>query len=113
LGTSNTGVGVQNVTIQNIGIDANSDKKGDRPHAKGYYNCIHLIDSDNTAIRDCTLHDSLGDGLQAKTSANIKLYNNLVHKMGHECFYEIGSQNIEAQNNRNYRIITEQMMLRI
>jgi hypothetical protein len=27
LGTFNTVVGVQNVTIQNIGIDANSDKK--------------------------------------------------------------------------------------
>jgi hypothetical protein len=51
-------------------------------------------------------HDSLGDCLQAKTSANIKLYNNLVHKMGHECFYGIGSQNIEVHNNRNYRIIT-------
>jgi hypothetical protein len=33
--------------------------------------------------------------------------------MGHECFYEIGSQNTEAQNNRNYRIITEKMTLRL
>ena len=94
------GVGVQNVTIKNIEIDANSDQNSDKPHGKGFYNCIHFIDSDNIDVYNCTFHDSLGDGLRVKTSTNIKFYNNLVYKLGHEGFYGIDSQNFECFNNR-------------
>jgi len=95
-----SGTGIHNVTIRNLEIDANSNGNAETPHGKGYYNCIHVIDCDSAEVYNCTLHDGLGDGLRTKTSTNIKFYNNLVYRLGHEGFYGIDSENIECFNNR-------------
>jgi hypothetical protein len=95
-----SGTGCQNVTIRDLEINANSDGNAENTHGKGYYNCIHVIDCDSIEVYNCTFHDGLGDGLRAKTSTNIKFYNNNCYRLGHEGFYGIDSQNIEAFNNR-------------
>ena len=95
-----SGISVQNVTIRNLEVNANSDGNKETQHGKGFYNIIHVIDCDNVQVYNCSFHDGLGDGLRTKTSTNIKFYNNLVYKLGHEGFYGIDSQNIECFNNR-------------
>ncbi len=95
-----SGICVQNVTIRDLEINANSNGNSETPHGAGFYNCIHMIDCENVQVYDCTFHDSLGDGLRTKTSRNIKFYNNLVYRLGHEGFYGVDSQNIECFNNR-------------
>jgi hypothetical protein len=95
-----SGTGVQNITIRDIEINANSDGNSETPHGAGFYNCIHVTDCSNIQVFNCTFHDSLGDGLRTKTSTNIKFYNNLAYRLGHEGFYGIDSQNIECFNNR-------------
>ena len=95
-----SGICVQNVTIRDLEINANSNRNSETPHGAGFYNCIHMIDCENVQVYNCTFHDSLGDGLRTKTSRNIKFYNNLVYRLGHEGFYGVDSQNIECFNNR-------------
>ena len=95
-----SGICVQNVTIRDLEINANSNGNSETPHGAGFYNCIHMIDCENVQVYDCSFHDSLGDGLRTKTSRNIKFYNNLVYRLGHEGFYGVDSQNIECFNNR-------------
>jgi parallel beta-helix repeat protein len=95
-----SGTRVQNVTIRNLEINANSDGNSETPHGEGFYNCIYMVDSENVRVYNCTFHDSLGDGLRTKTSKNIKFYNNLVFRLGHEGFFGIESQDIECFNNR-------------
>jgi hypothetical protein len=51
-------------------------------------------------VYNCTLKNGLGDGLRIKSSTNIKFYNNLVSRLGHDGFFGIDSQNIECFNNR-------------
>jgi len=46
------------------------------------------------------MHDSLGDGFRVKTSTNIEFHDNTAYRLGHDVFYGIDSQNIEAYNNR-------------
>lgn len=91
---------VQNVTIRNFEINANSNGNSETPHGAGFYNCIYMIDCDNVQVYNCTFHDSLGDGLRIKRCENIKFYNNFVYRLGHEGFYGIDSQYIECFNNR-------------
>ncbi len=95
-----SGNGVQNVTIRNLKINANSNGNSETPHGAGYYNCIYMIDCDNVQVYNCTFHDGLGDGLRIKRSKNIEFYNNLVYRLGHEGFFGIESQYIECFNNR-------------
>jgi hypothetical protein len=95
-----SGVGVKNVTIRDLEINANSDGNTETLHGAGFYNCIYTIDCENVKVHNCTFHDSLGDGLRTKTSKNIKFYNNLVYRLGHDGFFGIESQNIECFNNR-------------
>jgi hypothetical protein len=95
-----SGNGVHNVTIRNVEIDANSGGNAETSHGKGFYNCIHVIDCDSINVYNCTFHDGLGDGLRTKTSTNIKFYNNLVYRLGHDGFFGIDSKNIECFNNR-------------
>jgi hypothetical protein len=64
-----SGISVQNVTIRNLEVNANSDNQNEN-HGKGWYNCIHVIDCDSISIYNCTIHDSLGDGCRVKTSTN-------------------------------------------
>jgi parallel beta-helix repeat protein len=91
---------VQNVTIRNLEINANSNGNSETPHGAGFYNCIYMIDCDNVQVYNCTFHNSLGDGLRTKRCENIKFYNNLVYRLGHEGFYGIDSQYIECFSNR-------------
>ena len=94
------GQGVHNVIIRNLEINANSDNQ-DEPHGEGYYNCIYCTDCDSVKVYKCVFHDSLfGDGLRTKTSTNIKYYNNVCYRLGHEGFYGIDSQKIECYNSR-------------
>ncbi len=95
-----SGTDVYNVTIRNLEINANSDGNSETPHGAGYYNCIYITGCENIQVYNCTLHDGLGDGLRTKSSTNIKFYNNLVSRLGHEGFYGIDSQHIECFNNR-------------
>jgi len=95
-----SGTDVYNVTIRNLEINANSDGNPETPHGAGYYNCIYVTGCENIQVYNCTLHDGLGDGLRTKSSTNIRFYDNLVSKLGHEGFYGIESQNIECFNNR-------------
>jgi hypothetical protein len=100
--------GKQNVIICNIEFNGNSvnnqdvasKTKNGKAHGNGFYNFIHAIDCDNITVSNCLMHDSLGDGFRAKTSTNVKFYDNTAYKLGHDCFYGIDSQNIEAFNNR-------------
>jgi Disaggregatase related/Pectate lyase superfamily protein len=95
-----SGTDVYNVTIRDLEINANSNGNSETPHGAGYYNCISVTGCENIQVYNCTLHDGLGDGLRTKSSTNIKFYNNLVSRLGHEGYYGIDSQNIECFNNR-------------
>ncbi|MGB9929953.1 MAG: right-handed parallel beta-helix repeat-containing protein [Methanosarcina sp.] len=95
-----SGTGIRNITIRNLEFDANSGGNSETPHGAGFYNCIHVTDCEDVKVYNCTLHDSLGDGLRTKTSRNIKFYNNCAYQLGHEGFFGIESQGIECFNNR-------------
>ncbi len=108
-----SGQGVHNVTIQNIELFGNdqrqdntrvwyghSGKEAPKRWGQGYYNFIHVIDCDSMKVSNCLMHDSLGDGFRVKTSTNIKFHDNTAYRLGHDVFYGIDSQNIEAYNNR-------------
>lgn len=96
-----SGEGKHNITIRNLEIDGNSENNNFLGlHGKGYYVLIHVIDCDSITVNNCLLHDGDCDGLRTKTSTNIKFYNNTAYRLGHDCFYGIESQNIEAYNNR-------------
>jgi len=108
-----SGIGVQNATIKNLEINGNDKNQDNTPTwsghdgkgegkrwGQGYYNFIHVIDCDSVDVNNCLMHDSLGDGFRTKTSTNIKFYNNTAYRLGHDVFYGIDSQNIEAYNNR-------------
>ena len=95
-----SGTDVYNVTIRNLEINANSDGNPETPHGAGYYNCIYVTGCKNIQVYNCTLKNGLGDGLRIKSSTNIKFYNNLVSRLGHDGFFGIDSQNIECFNNR-------------
>jgi parallel beta-helix repeat protein len=95
-----SGTGVYNVTVRNLEINANSGGNFETPHGAGYYNCIYVTGCENISVYNCTLHNGLGDGLRTRSSSNIKFYNNLVSRLGHEGFFGIESQNIECFNNR-------------
>jgi len=94
-----TGSGKHNIIIRNIDFDGN-DRDQNEPRGHGYYNFIHVIDCDSVEVSGCTLHDSLGDGLRAKTSTNVKFYNNKAYRLGHDGLYVIDSKNVEAYNNQ-------------
>ena len=97
-----------NIKIKNIefnGNDKNNQDVGERTAngkawGNGFYNFIHCIDCDSVEVSGCLMHDSLGDGLRAKTSTDIKFYDNTAYRLGHDVFFGIDSQNIEAYNNR-------------
>ena len=93
-------VGNHNITIAAFEIDGNHDKNTDRNRGQGYYNMIHLMDSKNIRVHDMYMHDGHGDGLRVENSSNISFFNNKVYKLGHDGFYAIGCQHIEAWNNR-------------
>ena len=93
------GAGLRNITIEGIDFNANADGNDDTPHGRGYYNCIHLINSRNVTVRNCLFHDGKGDGLRTKCCENVKFYNNIAYKLGHDCFYAIDSESVLAWNN--------------
>lgn len=95
-----SGTDVQNVTIRNLEINANSGGNSETPHGAGYYNCIFVTGCEGLKVYNCTLQDSLGDGLRTKSCTNVKFYNNLVSRLGHDGFFGIDSHNIECFNNR-------------
>ena len=102
------GTGVQNVVIKNIEFNGNSDNNQDvgrkthngKAWGNGYYNFIHVVDSDSIIVENCIMYDGLGDGLRAKTSTNIIFRDNHIWRMGHEGAFFIDSKNIKAYNNR-------------
>lgn len=93
------GTGLHNVTIEGIEFNVNADGNDEIPHGRGYYNCIHLISCSDIIVRDCAFHDGKGDGLRTKYCSNVKFYNNVAYKLGHDCFFGIDSENISAWNN--------------
>ena len=108
-----SGTGVQNVTIRGIKFDGNdanqlntpvwyghSGKEDGKRWGQGYYNIIHVIDCDSITVDNCIMCNSLGDGFRVKTSTNIGFFANTCFRLGHDAFYAIDSQNIEAYNNR-------------
>jgi hypothetical protein len=95
-----SGISVQNVTIRYLEINANSGGNSGTPHGAGFYNCIHMINCENVQVYNCIFHDGLGDGLRTKKSIDIRFYNNLVYRLGHDGFFGIESQNVECFNNR-------------
>lgn len=102
------GTGVQNVVIKNIEFNGNSDNNQDvglkthngKAWGNGYYNFIHVIDSDSITVENCLMRDGLGDGLRAKTSTNIIFRNNEAYRLGHEGAYFIDCENVEASGNQ-------------
>lgn len=95
-----SGADINNVTLRNLEINANSDGNTESPHGAGYYNCIYVNDSRNIQVYNCTLQNGLGDGLRTKSSTNISFYNNQVSRLGHDGFFGIDCQNINCFNNR-------------
>ncbi len=102
------GTSVQNVVIKNIEFNGNcennrdiaSKTKNGKAWGNGFYNFIHVIDCDSIEVSGCLMHDSWGDGFRVKTSTNCKFFGNTAYRLGHDVFYAIDSQNIEAYNNR-------------
>ncbi len=92
--------GVDRVTIKGFEINGNHDKNEDKMKGQGYYNMISFLDSQNIDVHGMYLHDGHGDGLRVERSSNIKFYNNKVYKLGHDGFYSIDCQNVEAWKNR-------------
>ena len=89
-----SGIGVSNVVIRNIEFDGNDKNNQDvetktangKAWGNGYYNFIHVIDSDSITVENCLMHDSLGDGLRTKTSTNIIFKDNTAYRLGHDAF---------------------------
>ncbi|MHC1756430.1 MAG: right-handed parallel beta-helix repeat-containing protein [Methanosarcina sp.] len=91
--------GESNITIKGFEMDGNHDGNTDKKKGAGYYNLIHFINSTNIQVHNLYMHDSHGDGLKVENSSNIQFYDNKVYKLGHDGFYGIQSQYMEAWNN--------------
>jgi hypothetical protein len=92
--------GIHGVTIKGFEINGNHDNNGDQKRGEGYYNMIHFLNSDNIKVHDMYMHNGHGDGLRVERSSNIQFYNNKVYKLGHDGFYAIDCQILEAWNNK-------------
>ena len=92
--------GIHGVTIKGFEINGNHDNNEDRKKGEGYYNMIHFLNSNNIKVHDMYMHNGHGDGLRVERSSNIQFYNNKVYKLGHDGFYAIDCQILEAWNNK-------------
>lgn len=75
-------------------------KTEDRLVGRGYYDMIYFNGGTNLSVHDMYMHDGAGDGYKVTQGRNIKFYDNLVYKTGHDAFYVGNSQYAEAWRNR-------------
>ncbi len=107
------GTSVSNVKVGNFEIDGNeagqnkvptwsghTGKEGKKLRGQGYQLFMHFIDCDDVEVYNMVMHDGISDGCRVKTSTNVKFHDNTAYRLGHDCFFAIDSQNIEAYNNR-------------
>jgi PKD repeat protein len=90
---------VSNVTVRGFEIYGNHDNNTETPKGKGYFNMIFFKHATGVTVHDMYLHDGHGDGLRIYYGENILFYNNKVSFLGHDGFYTINGQNVEACNN--------------
>lgn len=75
-------------------------KTDDRLFGRGYYNLVHFAGGKDYSVHDMYLHDSAGDGFRVDRGKNVKFYNNLVYKLGHDAVAYYNSEYAEAWRNR-------------
>jgi hypothetical protein len=91
---------ISNITVRGFEIDANHKGNTDTPVGEGYYNCICFLHVKNIFVYDMYMHDGHGDGLRTYGCENIQFHDNTLYLLGHDGFYDVGSENVEAWNNR-------------
>lgn len=101
-----SGATKSNFIIKGFKIDGNGDRNinanGDRGDRDAYESCIFLTGCSNIEVHDMTLTDNLCDGLIFKSCNDLKLYNNLIDKIGHDGICVSKCQNVEAYGNTMY-----------
>lgn len=71
-----------------------------RTTGRGYYSVAGFNYGDKYSVHDMYLHDGLNDGLNIMHASNVKFYDNVVYKMGHDGFYVKYSETAEAYGNK-------------
>lgn len=93
-----TGSYCDNVKITGFTIDGNSGEQGVNG-GDGYYNMVYLNHADNANVSNMRLEWGCGDGVQIRSSSNVKFVYNDVYKLGHEGLYAIGCSYVEFAYN--------------
>lgn len=75
-------------------------KTDDRLVGRNYYNMAVFTDGRNLSMHDMYLHDGAGDGFRVNQGTNLKFYDNLVYKLGHDAVYYSASVFGEVWRNR-------------
>jgi hypothetical protein len=92
--------GNDNITIRGFEINVNYEGNSEITLGRGYYNVIYITHSKNIKVHNMYMHDGTGDGLRVNTCENIQFYDNTIYKLGHDGFFAINSENVEAWKNR-------------
>jgi hypothetical protein len=88
--------GNDNITVRGFEINVNYAGNSEITLGRGYYNVIYITHSNNIKVHNMYMHDGMGDGLRVNTCNNIQFYDNTVYKLGHDGFFAINSENVEA-----------------
>lgn len=75
-------------------------KTDDRLVGRGYYDVAYLHGGRNYSMHDMFLHHGAGDGFKIEKGSNVKFYDNLVYKLGHDAVSFSASNYVEAWRNR-------------
>lgn len=75
-------------------------KTDDRLFGRGYYDMVRLSGGENYSLHDMYLHDGAGDGYRVDRSRQVKFYDNLVFKLGHDAVAFYNCEYAEAWRSK-------------
>lgn len=88
-----------NIRIEGVTIDGNSQGNTEVPFGRGYYALFLFTNSNNVVFDGVTLEYGKSDGIIFRNGRNITVTNSTIHKMGHEGLYILYSDHVTFTNN--------------
>lgn len=86
------------------GNSANRDVpiKKNKKTGNGYDNFLSAYYSKNIEVARCVFNDNNGDGFRINRCTDVSFHDNYASEGGHDVFYQLRSERIEAYNNTVY-----------
>lgn len=89
-----------NKLTYNDNLSGCESRSADRMYGLGYYTAIYFNHSSKISVHDMYLRDGANDGVKLEFCSDVKVYDNLIYKMGHEGVFFAGGSNIDIYGNR-------------